>query len=51
MSRYFFHLTRGHEDLDAQGTVLESLPMARCHAVKMIADVLCASPESYWEHE
>jgi hypothetical protein len=51
MPRYFFHLTSGHENLDVDGTDLKSLPMARCHAVKMIAEVLCGSPEMYWEHE
>lgn len=51
MARYFFHLTSGHENLDTEGTDLASLPRARCHAVKIIADVLCASPEMYWEHE
>jgi hypothetical protein len=51
MPRYHFHLTSGHENLDAEGTDLASLPMARGHAVKMIADVLCVSPEMYWEHE
>jgi hypothetical protein len=51
MSRYYFHLTSGHENLDKTGVDLASLPMARCHAVTMIAEVLCGSPESYWEHE
>jgi hypothetical protein len=51
MPRFHFHLTSARENLDKEGTVLTSMPMARCHAVKMIADVLCGSPESYWEHE
>jgi hypothetical protein len=51
MPRYYFHLTSGHENLDKEGLDLASLPMARCRAVTMIAEVLCGSPESYWEHE
>jgi hypothetical protein len=51
MPRYHFHVTRGHEVPDQEGTDLASLPMARCHAVKLMADVLCGSPEAYWEHE
>ena len=51
MSLFYFSLTSGHKNQDTEGTDLASLAMARCHAVKMIADVLCESPEMYWEHE
>jgi hypothetical protein len=30
---------------------LATLQEARCHALKMIAEVLGKSPECYWEHE
>jgi hypothetical protein len=51
MAKYFFHLTTSHETHDDEGTELDSLQKARCYAVKMIADVLCNSPEEYWEAE
>ena len=33
------------------GTDLASLHDARCHAVRLIAEVLCGSHERYWKHE
>lgn len=40
----------GMRSTGIDGTNLASLPMARCHAVRMIAEVLRDSPEMYWEH-
>jgi hypothetical protein len=51
MPRYFFHLTSSYDKPDAEGTELEDLDAARCHAVKLIADVLCDSPREYWKAE
>lgn len=51
MSKYFFHLTSSHDTPDDEGVDLESLEAARCHAVKMIADVLCDTPGEYWKAE
>jgi hypothetical protein len=51
MSKYFFHLTTAHDTPDDQGTELNGLDEARWYAVKMIAEVLCNSPEQYWEVE
>ena len=51
MPAYYFHLQSGRETRDEAGTELASLHDARCHAVQMIAEMLCNSPERYWEHE
>ncbi|UUR07200.1 DUF6894 family protein [Sphingomonas glaciei] len=51
MSRYHFHLSSGHETRDEEGTDLDSLQEARCYAVRMIAEVLCTSPERYWDSD
>jgi hypothetical protein len=51
MSRYFFHLTSSYDTPDDTGAELDSLDAARCHAVKLIADVLCGSPGEYWKAE
>lgn len=51
MPRYFFHLTSSYDAPDDEGTELGDLDAARCHAVKLIADVLCESPGEYWKAE
>jgi hypothetical protein len=51
MSRFHFHLTSSHDVPDIEGVELASLEDARCYAVKMMAEVLCTSPERYWEAE
>ena len=51
MSRFFFHLSTTHDIPDNEGVELDSLDEARCYAVRMIAEVLCTSPERYWETE
>jgi hypothetical protein len=51
MSRFFFHLTSSYDTPDDVGVELDNLAAARCHAVKMIADVLCQSPGEYWKAE
>lgn len=51
MSRFFFHLSSTFDVPDNEGVELDSLEDARCYAVKMIAEVLCTSPERYWEAE
>ena len=51
MPRYFFHLTSSHDAPDAEGAELDNVEAARCHAVKMIADVLCESPAEFWKAE
>jgi hypothetical protein len=49
--RYFFHLTSSYDAPDDEGTELADLDVARCHAVKLIADALCQSPGEYWKAE
>jgi hypothetical protein len=51
LPRYFFHLTTSHDRPDNDGTELDSLDAARCHAVQLIADVLCKTPGEYWKAE
>ena len=51
MERFFFHLTSTHDTPDLEGAELADLEAARCHAVTMIADVLCKNPRAYWEAE
>lgn len=51
MSRYHFHLTCDQESRDDEGVELPTLFDARCYAVKMMAEVLCTSPERYWEND
>jgi hypothetical protein len=51
MSKYFFHLTSSYDTPDDTGAELDDLDAARCHAVKLIADVLCHSPGEYWKSE
>jgi hypothetical protein len=48
MERYFFHLTSSHDIRDDEGSDHASIDAAKCHAVKLIADVLCKTPEDYW---
>ena len=51
MPAFFFHLENGDHTRDEVGTDLATLHDARCHAVRMMAEVLCNAPERYWEHE
>ena len=51
MARYFFHLTSSNEIHDDEGAQFDDLDGARCHAVKMIADVLCHAPHEFWGAE
>lgn len=51
MSLFHFHLSCGQDTLDEEGSELPTLHDARCHAVKMMAEVLCTAPERYWESE
>jgi hypothetical protein len=51
MSRFFFHLTHSEDARDEAGVELEGVHQAKCHAVKMIADALCETPEKFWETE
>jgi hypothetical protein len=51
MPRYYFHLTHSEDIRDQAGVELGGLHEAKCHAVKMIADVLCQTPEKFWETE
>ena len=51
MERFYFHLTSTHDTPDLEGVDLDGLEAARCHAVKMIADVLCETPKAYWDAE
>ena len=51
MSRFHFHLTNTKDWHDEEGTELATLHDARCYAVKMMAEVLCTSPERYWESD
>ncbi len=51
MSRFHFHLTNTYDIPDTEGVELATLQDARCYAVKMMAEVLCTSPERYWEAE
>lgn len=36
---------------DETGVELESMHSAKCHAVKMIAYVLCKEPERFWRSD
>lgn len=51
MPLYFFHLTTSHDTPDDRGSEHDNIDAAKCHAVKMIADVLCETPHKYWETE
>ena len=51
MSRYHFHLLNTQPIPDTEGVELDTLHDARCYAIKMMAEVLCTSPERYWETE
>jgi hypothetical protein len=51
MSKYHFHLCSSHDSYDHEGTELDDLEAAKCHAVKLIADVLCDRPGEYWKAE
>lgn len=51
MARYHFHLTHSGDIRDEAGIDLQDLHSARCHAVKMVADDLCHTPEKFWASE
>ena len=51
LPRYFFHLTHSEDVRDEAGIELAGLHSAKCHAVKMIADDLCKTPEKFWVNE
>lgn len=51
MPTYHFHLTHSEEMRDETGVELASLHSAKCHAVQMIADLLCEDPSWFWEAE
>ena len=51
MPRYHFHLTHDVEIRDEGGVELDELHAAKCHAVKLIADVLCEEPELFWKSD
>lgn len=51
MPKYYFHLTNDVERRDDAGVVLDDLHAAQCHAVKLIADVLCKQPELFWKSD
>jgi hypothetical protein len=51
MPHFHFHLTTSLETSDDEGVNLDGVAKARCYAVKMIGEVLCNSPEEYWEAE
>ena len=49
MSRHFFHLESNHTTRDENGVELDGLTAAKCHAVSMIAEVLCGEPQIFWD--
>ena len=49
MSLYYFHLEHAHPRRDEQGVDLPDLEAAKCHAIQVIAEELCANPKGYWE--
>ena len=49
MSRFYFHLTHSEDVPDTSGVELDGLHSAKCHAVKIIADALCESPDKFWD--
>jgi uncharacterized protein DUF6894 len=51
LNRFYFHLTHSEDIRDDKGVELASAHDAKCHAVKMIADLLCKTPEKFWETE
>ena len=46
MPRFFFHIDG---DEDSGGTELESLPTAKCHAVKLAGELICEQSDSFWD--
>jgi hypothetical protein len=51
MPRFHFHLMHDVEVRDEAGVELDDLHAAKCHAVKLIADVLCKEPEQFWKSD
>ena len=52
MPRFFFHLENtASPTRDTEGAELENLDAAKCHAVKVIGEALCAHPMGFWEAE
>lgn len=49
MPRYFFHLEHAREVRDEMGVELSDLAAAKCHAVQMIAEMLCGGPQAFWD--
>jgi Tfp pilus assembly ATPase PilU len=46
--RYFFHADDGTPDRDEEGTELDDLAAAKCHAVKYASDLICDGTTDFW---
>jgi hypothetical protein len=51
VQRYFFHIQHSHLERDQVGSEHKDFATAKCHAVKMIAEVLCETPQSFWDSD
>ncbi|HEU0044020.1 DUF6894 family protein [Sphingomonas sp.] len=48
MPRYFFLVHDGSPDRDEEGTELDDLAAAKCHAVKYAGDLICDGTTDFW---
>ena len=50
MPRFFFHLENTASPVrDTEGRDFDDTDAAKCHAVTVIAEALCAHPKGFWE--
>jgi hypothetical protein len=49
--KFFFQLENTDHVHDVEGTELEDVEAAKCHAVSLIAESLCAHPKGFWDAE
>lgn len=49
MPRYHFNLEDPNLSVDHQGAELADAKAAKCHAITMVGERMCAAPHRFWE--
>ncbi|HEX8481464.1 MAG TPA: hypothetical protein VF650_06155 [Allosphingosinicella sp.] len=51
MPRYFFQVEDGEPPREAEAVELKDLSVAKCEAVKLAGQTICAQADSFWDRE
>lgn len=49
MPKYYFNIEDGEGTPDTEGTEIESLAYAKCHAVKLAGQAICDAAQTFWD--